>query len=99
MPANHAWIIDKDLIDGKAVNLTGPRDAHPDFAAKLKADPKAGKKFKMYDDDGELYYEGRILYADDADGDVEFRPLDDFGMPGAGCTEIRYWLNGAYRTL
>lgn len=55
-----------------------------------------GQRFRMYDDDGELYYDGRIV--GDYDG---FEPLDDFGMPNVGCTNIRY-LNantGAWETL
>jgi len=39
--------------------------------------------------DSELYYEGYLVGGDD------FEPLDDFGMPDAGATEIRYngeWL-------
>lgn len=43
------------------------------------------ESFKMYDDDGELYYSGW------AKQDADFDPLDDFGMPNAGCTEIRYY--------
>jgi hypothetical protein len=38
----------------------------------------------MYDDDGELYYEGYSLAGSD------FGPLWDFGMPNAGCTGIKY---------
>ena len=44
-------------------------------------------KFSMYDDDDICYYEG-IIYGD-YDG---FEPLDDFGMPNAGCTYIK--ING-----
>ncbi len=40
--------------------------------------------FRMYDDDGCLYYEG---ITDDFE---TFEPLDDYGTPNAGCTEIRY---------
>lgn len=43
--------------------------------------------FKMFDDDGELYYSGYGKSLKDVDG---FDPLDDFGMPNAGCTEIKY---------
>lgn len=42
-------------------------------------------QFRMYDDDGMLYYEGK------ADEDASFEPLDDFGMPNAGCTYIKYY--------
>ena len=53
--------------------------------------------FRLYDDDGVLYYEGYMrplseITSDDADG---FEPLDDFGGPNAGATELRYWLNEA----
>jgi hypothetical protein len=54
---------------------------------------KAVNRFRMYDDDGELYYEGIATF------DSSFQPLDDYGMPNAGCTEIRYYERGAWRTL
>ena len=39
----------------------------------------------MKDDDGETYYEGEIY------GDFTgFEPLDNYGMPNAGCTSIWY---------
>lgn len=38
----------------------------------------------MYDDDGELYYEGRA-------SSQSFEALDCFGMPNAGATEIRFY--------
>lgn len=56
------------------------------------------EKFKMYDDDGELYYEG---VSDDCMTEGAFAPLDDFGQPNDGCTSIHY-LNkksGRYETL
>lgn len=43
-----------------------------------------GVLFRMKDDDGELYYEGKLL------GGYGFEPLDDFGTPNAGCTSIWY---------
>ncbi len=50
--------------------------------------------FKMYDDDGECYYSG---YSND---DSSFDPLDHFGMPNAGCTELKYRnADGTYSTL
>jgi hypothetical protein len=53
------------------------------------------EKFKMFDDDGELYYSGY------AKPDADFDPLDDFGTPNAGCTEIQYYNNKTkkYETL
>ena len=43
--------------------------------------------FTMYDDDDNCYYQGMIY--GNYDG---FEPLDDFGMPNAGCTYIK--ING-----
>lgn len=78
----YRWIITRDLIDGSAVRrrVRGPRGASPDVV-----DNPA--RFQMYDDDGNLYYEGTIY--GDYDG---FEPLDDFGMPDSGCTTIK--ING-----
>lgn len=42
-------------------------------------------KFRMKDDDDEIYYYGR------SSSDSSFAPLDDFGMPNAGCTSIEYY--------
>lgn len=42
------------------------------------------ESFHLHDDDGEIYYAGW------ARPEADFAPLDDFGMPNAGCTEIRY---------
>ena len=53
----------------------------------LHAASCSGKRFSMYDDDGGLCYEGVFVGDDDATG---FEPLEEFGMPNAGCTEIRY---------
>ena len=44
-------------------------------------------RFKMYDDDGELYLEGRMQIED-------FHPLDDLGTPSYGCTEIKTSIKG-----
>ena len=41
-------------------------------------------RFSMYDDDDNCYYEGMIYGKYDG-----FEPLDDFGMPNAGCTYIK----------
>jgi hypothetical protein len=91
--ARYAWIIDTDhLYDGKFftrsdVGTMGPSTIHPELEARLKKGE--GEPFKMYDDDGELYYTGRVLGFIPADVDG-FEPLHEFGMPNAGCTDIRY---------
>jgi hypothetical protein len=80
------WIITKDHIAepaarpgtcANAVGVTGPRGYAGDGS-------ELAKRFRMYDDDGNLYYEGRCAEED-------FAPLDDFGTPNAGCTHIKYF--------
>ena len=82
------FLADKDAKPGtnaNAVGITGPRGAD-DTQLMLH-------RFRMYDDDGNLYYEGVTNALDDELGDEEsvFAPLDNFGMPNAGCTRIDYW--------
>ena len=45
-------------------------------------------RFRVYDDDGNLYAEGVANLSDDDSG---FGPLHDYAMGAWGCTEIRYW--------
>lgn len=85
--AKYGWIITKDLIDeGKAIGTTGPGSIGPDLLNPLEKG--VGLKFRMKDDDGEIYYEGRFIESPGAD--ASFAPLDDFGGPNAGCTSIEY---------
>lgn len=101
-----AWIITKDKIaetdepEGTNLNakgLTGPRIASENDVKRLQAGE--GTRFRMLDDDGEIYYYGRWLEEDDCteaytegfySEDPEFSPLDNFGRPNAGCTELQY---------
>lgn len=81
--SKRAWIITVDHLADAGVGhtdagLMGPRDV----TASPEALKASGTPFRMYDDDGELYYSGFLI------GD-EFGPLDDYGRGGAGCTEIR----------
>lgn len=81
----YAWKIteyNKDLFDDSNL-VSGP--ANITYKLQLELDADHGTEFKMYDDDGEWYYTGLIV------GEFDKRePLDDFGLPNAGCTEIRY---------
>ena len=86
-----AWIITKDLIDTDAVGVTGPRNVSETATAKLEAG--GGFQFRMLDDDGEPYYHGLSSEAD------TFDPLDDFGTPNAGCTDIQYSGRGGWESL
>jgi hypothetical protein len=81
-----AWAITKDILEP-----TGKRNATDEQLKEVKKDCK--HHFKLYDDDGELYYEG---YSDD---DSSFSPLD-WAMADSGCTEIKYrTASGKYETL
>ena len=88
MSSIYNWTITHDYIEGGAeIGLSGPRNKsrHVDNETD----------FQMFDGDGELYYAGTIW--GDFDG---FEPLDDFGTPHAGCTEIKLRdAAGVFRTL
>ena len=92
----YAWLITRDVVcqgtEHTDVGTTGPHDITDEQTARLITGE--GYEFKMYDDDGNLYYEGRCLSND------HFGPMDDFGEENAGCTEIRYRQdNGKWETL
>ena len=86
--ASYSWIITQDKIfdprydKSSDVGLMGPRKPHL-TAAQIKKHPDR-EAFAMYDDDGNLYYRGFLVGGDG------FEPLEDYGMPNAGATEIRY---------
>ncbi len=91
----YAWIIDidhmpdEDAAEGTYCNakgVWGPRGADITFLKALKTDPAAGEQFQMFTDDHDLLYTGRLIGVDT----TGFEPLDDFGTPNAGCTEIWY---------
>lgn len=87
--SKYAWIIDVDHVEMNEIPVMGPNNMSPEITARLIALKKdEGQKFKMYDGDGELYYSGRII--GEYDG---FEPLDDYGTPNAGCTEIKLYNN------
>ena len=101
-PARYGWIITSDtLADGgprptntNAVGMIGPGDIHPESERRLRAG--AGVLFRMLDDDGIVYYAGRLV----GQTITGFEPLDDFGEPNAGCTEIQHWTEvGEWRPL
>ena len=80
------WLITKD-------NLADPEDkagtnsnAVGLGSSNYRKDVLLPYRFRMLDDDGAVYYEGFCSRE-------SFQPLDDFGMPNAGCTMIEYWNN------
>jgi hypothetical protein len=74
------WIILKDRISDVAA---GERSAVGVRSCNHKEGAKLPYRFRLLDDDGEVYYEGRM-------SELDFDPLDDYGMPNAGCTELQY---------
>ena len=95
MTASYAWTITKDKVeDGLHVGTEGPSDAPDTFG-----DDWHFRKFRMYDDDGELYYEGVLCAADPDSEEAAFGPLDDFGTPNAGCTRIDHFNGREWETI
>jgi hypothetical protein len=80
------WVITSDFLaegtDRGDAGVFGPATT-PMSRDEIITHPDA-KEFRIHDDDGELYYIGFNV------GDDLFAPLDDFGHPNAGATEIRY---------
>jgi hypothetical protein len=77
------FTITQDLVDNRFTKVVGPR------GASLSSDEiqKQGQKFRMLDDDGNIYYYGFYVETDESD---ELEPLDCFGMPNAGACSIEY---------
>jgi hypothetical protein len=94
--SEYNWTITVDEIDdGSAVGTVGPHDADMTHD-EIKNHPDR-KHFMLYDDDGIHYYSG--FYVGD-DSDNLFPPLEGFGLPHAGCTDLRYrGEDGKYRGL
>lgn len=92
------WVITKDHLSDKysEYDRTDYKsyDFDTDVWAKRKHIP-----FRLYDDDGNIYYEGEI---DDVslngDEDEAFAPLN-FGEVDAGCTRMDFFENGKWQTL
>lgn len=98
--SSYAWRITYDHLEGERINVAGPHNA-TDEQLDILAHPRknAGQltQFKIYDDDGELYFSGYFL--GDSESEDAFGPLDDFGMPDSGATEIRYLRGEEWETL
>ncbi len=94
------WTITEDHVadpdakpgtNANAVGVVGPRGAV--LSSKEIVDHPDSIPFRMRDDDHELVYVGFLL------GDDLFAPLDDFGMPNAGCTEIEVREHGEWKPV
>jgi len=78
------WNITYDHLDKKKVDIMGPKSISDETVKKLKNGE--GTAFKIYDGDGELYYEGRMI---ENGGEEQLAPLDDYGTPNAGATALK----------
>jgi hypothetical protein len=79
----YGWMLTRDRINNRYGNLVGPHGITKAHKQELLL--KGGAPFRLLDDSGEVYYEGIIV------GDYSgFEPLDDFGGPNDGCTDIQY---------
>lgn len=108
-----AWIITKDKIaddrdklehpeggcNAYAKGLMGPGEPPISENDKQRLLSGEGREFRLLDDDGIVYYYGRILgqssiteeYESGMWGqDSELAPLENFGGPNAGCVQIEY---------
>ncbi len=86
------WEITRNFIGefsrGRWVDNDGGRPIRPvqsrDFDEVKAAAVRKWHTFRMFDADGELYYEGRNT-------EIDFEPLDCYGKPNAGAIDIRYY--------
>ena len=83
----YGWLIEDDFLSNEAgqsaAGKMGPHGITTLQIQQLKLGQ--GERFRIYDDDGTLYYAGRIIGENDG-----FEPLDDYGTPNAGATSIEY---------
>jgi hypothetical protein len=98
--ATYAWVITKDHLADEEMTrvghpsgaseagVIGPRNAPTELITRLKNGE--GDTFKMFDDDGILYYTGRGLSLNEWDEDACYGPLGDFGTPNAGAVLIEW---------
>ena len=81
-----AWAVTYDHLEGKESKVSGPRGVTLSHS-EIVNHPDA-QKFRMLDDDGNVYYTGFCIVGGEYESD--FAPLDDYGAPNAGCTGIQY---------
>ena len=88
--SNYGWIITEDLLNNDD-GTTGPIDILSEINIRLINGE--GREFRLLDDDNILYYRGRLI------GGNGFEPLDDFGLPNAGCTTVQYKSGNTWKSL
>lgn len=98
-----AFIITHSSIEGDAAGEKLEKLENPKYRGIITEEDRArlrkgeGTHFKLYDDDGILYYTGK--YLGDPDSEWAFEPLD-WAENYAGCTYIKYrQADGTYAQL
>lgn len=83
MTATGGWVIDRDYING------GEGDSVPSRVGVSRGtvDPKDRVRFRLLDDDGEVYYGGWLTEAED--GESAGSSLWDFGARDGGTTDLQ----------
>ena len=89
------WIITVDHI-GTNSHGVGDDENGKRMQTFVTAGDGLSYDFKLYDDDGKLYYEGRTADINE-DEERAFAPLD-WAMRYAGCTTMKYRVHGLYNT-
>ena len=99
------WVITADKLyrpgkdDASATGTAGPHQATKE---EVEQAAKHGRVFRMLDDDGIVYFHGRILTTEEhgTGSELDFVPLDEFGRPDSGAVEIQYMqISGRWETL
>ena len=98
----YGWVVTKDHIDGDKgdVGLMGPGEMdetltgalHRKVAGRALPDNVQSMFWRMYDDDGELYLEGHLVWPADEQPEEStlVAPLRDYGTPGMGATRLDF---------
>jgi hypothetical protein len=89
------WKITNNIIDRK----NGEEEIDLVTCCNFREDVPLTQKFRLLDDDKEVYFEGLMEDVDKYGGDLPFAPLLDYGEGGYGCTELQYFKDGVWETL
>lgn len=104
IPSPYAWYIDRDHLFNPSwegvINEAGTVGPHNAAGGNNQRGNKRDleshyahhHQFRMFDDDGELYYTGTLFWQDGDEPDEFYlvAPLADFGTPNAGAVLIKY---------
>lgn len=99
MALAYGFTITHDHLDGQAGGLIGKVSMHATESvhAALTTAPETCRRFRLKDDDGQVYYEG--IFAGDHTSEDAFTPLE-WATDYAGCTSIEYLQdNGQWEVL